>query len=52
MKQAITFNTIMEALIPQEKPLVPGCQKKIMIILLFCEKAKPGTEDSMISQLL
>ena len=33
MKQAIrTFNTTTEALIPEKKPLVPGCQKKIMMI--------------------
>ena len=32
MKQVITFNTTMEALILEKKPLALGCQKKIMII--------------------
>ena len=31
MKQAITFNTTMETLIPEKKPLALDCQKKIMI---------------------
>ena len=38
MKQVITFNTTMEALILENKPLALGCQKKIMIIGLFCHK--------------
>ena len=52
MKQAITFNTTMKALIPEKKILAPGCEKNIMIILLFLPQAKPETVNSMVSKQL